>query len=144
MQPTLDPRSPIPLYHQLAEAIRYRIATGEVKSGSILPPLRRAAEIWGVNIHTVRRAYAELARAGVVVTSVPAGTRVLHGTEVKDRPTPGARERFLRSIIAEAKLRHGLSAEDLARLIRRTKHAPGPRPVFVVECSRTQCEDLAE
>ncbi len=143
MQPTLDPKSPIPLYHQLAETIRYRIATGEVKSGAVLPPLRQAAEIWGVNLHTVRRAYAELARAGVVATRAPAGTRVLPGTEGRSRPEPGARERFLRSVVAEARLRYGLSPENLAGLIRKLEAAPGSRSICVVECSRSQCEDLA-
>ena len=143
MQPALDPRSPVPLYHQLAELIRYRIATGEVKSGSVLPPLRRAAETWRVNLHTVRRAYAELARAGVVATRAPAGTRVLPAAEGKGRPAPADRERFLRSIVSEARLTHGLSPDELAALIRGVKSAPGPRPISVVECSRTQCEDLA-
>jgi DNA-binding transcriptional regulator YhcF (GntR family) len=145
MQLTLDHKSPVPLYHQLAEAIRYRIATGELKSGTVLPPLRRAAGIWGVNLHTVRRAYAELARAGVVSTHAPEGTRILPaGAESRGRPVPGDRERFLLSVVGEARLRHGLSAEELSALIRRMKAAPpGPRPVSVVECSQTQCEDLA-
>ena len=100
MQSTLDPRSPIPLYHQLAETIRYRIATGEVKSGTVLPPLRQAAGIWGVNLHTVRRAYAELARMGVVATRVPAGTRVLSAAEGRGKPAPGARDRVSPGVAA--------------------------------------------
>jgi DNA-binding transcriptional regulator YhcF (GntR family) len=144
MQLTLDHRSPVPLYHQLSEAIRYRIATGELKSGTVLPPLRRAAETWGVNLHTVRRAYAELARAGVVATHAPEGTRVLPGgAEIRGRPAPGSRERFLQSVLAEARLRHHLSADELIASLRRMKGAPPPRAVSVVECSLTQCEDLA-
>lgn len=145
MQLTLDHRSPVPLYHQLAESIRYRIATGELKSGTVLPPLRRAAGLWGVHLHTVRRAYAELARSGVVSTHAPEGTRVLPaGAESRGRPAPGDRERFLKSVVAEARLRYGLSAEELSALIRRVKAAPArPRSVSVVECSRTQSEDLA-
>jgi DNA-binding transcriptional regulator YhcF (GntR family) len=144
MQWTLDPRSPIPLYHQLAEAIRYRIATGELKSGVVLPPLRRAAGSWGVNLHTVRRAYAELARAGIVTTRAPEGTRVLAGGAEARRPSaPASRDRFLQSVIAEAQLRHGLSADDLISLLRRMRTTPPRREVFVVECSRPQCDDLA-
>jgi DNA-binding transcriptional regulator YhcF (GntR family) len=144
MRLSLDHRSPIPLYHQLAEAIRYRIATGELKSETVLPPLRRAAELWGVNLHTVRRAYAELARVGVVVTSAPRGTRVLSSPVAKPaRQGPAVRERFLESIVSTAKLRHGLSVGELIELLREMK-SPTPRAaISVVECSQTQCEDLA-
>ncbi len=144
MQLTLDHRSPVPLYHQLAEAIRYRIATGELKSGAVLPPLRRAAGDWGVNLHTVRRAYAELARAGIVTTRAPEGTRVLHGgAEGRPKAAPASRDRFLQSVIAEARLRHGLGVGDLISLLGRMETSPPRRGVFVVECSRSQCDDLA-
>jgi regulatory GntR family protein len=73
----LDPRSPIPLYHQIAEALRYRIATGAIPAGDTLPPLREAARLWSVNLHTVRSAYAALAEAGIVETRAPSGTLVL-------------------------------------------------------------------
>ena len=73
----LEPTSPVPLYHQIAEALRYRIATGALVPGALLPPLREAAAQWGVNLHTVRRAYGELTEQGVTETCHPVGTRVL-------------------------------------------------------------------
>jgi regulatory GntR family protein len=79
MAPSLDPASPVPLYHQLAEALRYRIATGALAPGTALPPLRAAARQWGVNLHTVRHAYAALASLGLVRTRAPHGTLVLGG-----------------------------------------------------------------
>ena len=77
MKIQLDHASPVPLYHQISEAIRYRIATGAVPPGTVLPPLREAARLWGANLHTVRRAYTELGRTGIVVTRVARGTVVL-------------------------------------------------------------------
>src|SRR5262245_48034254 len=47
MRLQLDPQSPVPLYHQLAESLRYRIATGALRPGQPLPPLREAARRWG-------------------------------------------------------------------------------------------------
>jgi GntR family transcriptional regulator len=79
MRMTLDPASPVPLYHQLAEALRYRLATGATPPGSVLPSLREAAEQWRVNLHTVRHAYAALAAQGLVRTDAPRGTVVLGG-----------------------------------------------------------------
>jgi len=62
----IDPQSPVPLYHQIAEALRVSIEAGTLAPGDALQPMREAAERWGVAIHTVRHAYAALAREGLV------------------------------------------------------------------------------
>jgi DNA-binding transcriptional regulator YhcF (GntR family) len=144
MNVALDHESPVPLYHQLSETLRYRIATGEIAAETVLPPLRRAAERWGLNLHTVRQAYAELARIGVVVTRTPGGTRVLPGRTEKPRPARAAAvEQFVQSVALEARLRHGLEVDALIALLRAGQVA-GTRPaIAVVECSDSQCRDLA-
>ena len=53
---TIDPKSPVPLYYQIAQAIRAQIEAGSIAPGDVLEPLRKAAESWGVNLHTVRHA----------------------------------------------------------------------------------------
>ena len=77
MRVPVNADSPVPLYHQIAEGIRYRIATGALPTDTQLPTLREASRLWGVNLHTVRHAYKELADQGFVATKGPAGTRVL-------------------------------------------------------------------
>lgn len=148
----LDPRSPIPLYHQIAEALRYRIATGAIAPGTTLPPLREAARLWRVNLHTVRSAYAVLAEAGIVETRAPLGTRVLSGgagpAARAGGRAGGARSRvaFAQRVIAEARARYGLSLPDLLALLGR-RRAPAGRAaeatVHVAECSMSQSADLA-
>ena len=87
---SIDPASPVPLYHQIAESIRSRIAAGSLESGDALEPMRQAAERWGVNLHTVRHAYAALARDGLVETSRGArGTRVIAPPRSVRAPTEG-------------------------------------------------------
>lgn len=150
---TLDPSSPVPLYHQIAEALRYRIATGGIGVGTVLPPLRDAARAWGVNLHTVRRAYAELAEAGIVATRAPRGTEVLPSREARPagqrREGKGgdrARDTFLSRVIGEARERHGLSLPQLlASLERRRVAGTGAAAgaVRVAECSLSQSADLA-
>src|SRR5512135_3065961 len=150
----LDPRSPVPLYHQIAEAVRYRIATGAIRAGAVLPPLREAARAWGVNLHTVRQAYAELAAAGIVATQAPHGTQVLPsgaarsaGEGERGRKS-GNREKdaFLLRVIGEARERHGLSLPQLLASLER-RGAPSPDApagvVRVAECSLSQSADLA-
>jgi len=137
----LDPASPVPLYHQLAEALRYQIATGALAAGAQLSPLRRAAEEWRVNLHTVRRAYEELSAAGLVETRTPEGTHVLPTTTRTDRST--SLRAFIARVTRDAR-EHGLSPFALARLlVGGEAPEPAPRAAYVVECSETQCRDLA-
>jgi DNA-binding transcriptional regulator YhcF (GntR family) len=145
MQISLDHRSPIPVFHQLTEALRYAIATGELGTGTVLPPLRRASRLWGVNLHTVRRAYAELARLGLVVTRTPAGTEVIRNGVQERRPAGvEARRQFVDRVVQEARLEHGLDLESLIGLLRGTRSHRTVPEVSVVECSATQSADLAE
>jgi GntR family transcriptional regulator len=141
----LDSASPVPLYHQIAEALRYRISTGDIKAGDALPPLRAAAKRWGVNLHTVRQAYATLVEVGLLRIRRPHGAIVV-GPRGGSAPPAGqvARlQRFVKKITAEAQSRHGLSAFQLARLLTVAPQGVTARHVAVVECSETQCIDLA-
>jgi DNA-binding transcriptional regulator YhcF (GntR family) len=63
---SLDPGDPSPLYHQLAAVVRWEISHGRLPIGSMLPPVRSVAAEAGVNYHTVRRAWADLEREGVI------------------------------------------------------------------------------
>lgn len=65
-----------PLYRQIAEQIRERIAGGGLTPGDRLPTVRGLAAELGCNPSTVARAYAELARAGLIAGQRGAGTRV--------------------------------------------------------------------
>ncbi len=138
----VDAASPIPIYHQIAEAIRYRVATGQLRSGQRLPSARDAAIRWNVHFHTVRRAYRELAELGIVVIAGARGVSV--------RPSAGPHrpdvEKFIHRITRDASRRFGLSPSDLARCVLSGSFASAPRkgPVYVLECSTTQCQDLAD
>jgi GntR family transcriptional regulator len=143
----LDPYSPVPLYHQLAEALRQMVEAGTLAPGDVLPPLRQAARQWGINLHTVRHAYRSLADAGLVRTTVPRGTIVLGPAPPLTTPTAGP-EDFLERMLREAR-EHGLSPDDVRR--RLQQHA-GTTPtsvraqldvVHVIECSTSQALDLA-
>ncbi len=140
----LDPASPVPLYHQIAEAIRYRLSTGQIKPGDALPPLRLAAARWGVNLHTVRQAYSSLAELGLVRIRRPAGAIIDARASGDQRSADPARlRRFVAKVLNDAQTNHGLSAFQLARLLTVKPPSVGVRRVAVVECSETQCIDLA-
>ncbi|HEY6457383.1 MAG TPA: GntR family transcriptional regulator [Steroidobacteraceae bacterium] len=57
-----------PMYLQIIEQIRHRIAIGDWQAGDELPSIRALAVSAQVSVITVKRAYLELEREGVIVT----------------------------------------------------------------------------
>ncbi|MFT7485892.1 MAG: DNA-binding transcriptional regulator YhcF (GntR family) [Candidatus Paceibacteria bacterium] len=136
---SIDPESPVPLYHQIAEAIRARIVRGELRAGDVLDPMRSAADRWGVNLHTVRHAYAALARDGLLEMRSARGTRVTGEAARLQHGSEENAEAFVARFVHEAAQKHELSAPSLAAMV--ASHGTGRRPaVTVVECNAWQCE----
>src|SRR5256885_12273192 len=73
------------LYKRIAADILRRVASGALRPGDRLPPIRQAATVWGVNLNTVARAYAALAERGILETRAGGGTVV-----ARARPGDGA------------------------------------------------------
>ncbi len=142
---TVDPNSPIPLYHQIAEAIRLQIEDGELARGDALAPMREAAQIWGVNLHTVRHAYTALARDGLVKSRGAQGTWVTADPIKNPAVDTDSRRQFVGRIIEEARTDHNLDPQGLTQeIVRYDQPVTGNTPVvYVVECSSWQCESHA-
>ena len=64
------------MYLQITEQIRSRIATGDWPPGHELPSIRALAADTQVSVITVKRAYSDLEREGVIVTRQGKGTFV--------------------------------------------------------------------
>jgi GntR family transcriptional regulator len=62
----IDPSSHVPIYLQIADAVRAAVAAGVYRPGEMLPSLRAMAIDIHVNPNTVQRAYDELEREGLV------------------------------------------------------------------------------
>lgn len=94
-----------PMYLQIMEQIRQRIAVGDWGPGKELPSIRTLAASLRVSVITVKRAYEELENEGVIVT------RHGKGSFVADRAA-------LASDLQEQKLdEHLAEAANLARLL---------------------------
>jgi len=73
----LDRRSGVGIAAQIRTRIAFLIADGELTPGDRLPPVRDLARHLGVNVNTVRSAYARLDADGLVRTRHGVGTVVL-------------------------------------------------------------------
>src|SRR5712692_7259641 len=109
----LDPRSPIPLYVQIADRLRVAIATGEMSPGVALPSVRNLASAIRVNPATVVQAYRELEQAGVIESRQGAGTFVRELAESR-RVSERQREalKLVRDLMQQAAVL-GVTPEDL-------------------------------
>jgi DNA-binding transcriptional regulator YhcF (GntR family) len=62
----IDFNSDEAIYIQLRNQIIYGIATSKIQEGDSLPSVRELAEIIGINMHTVNKAYTILKQEGYV------------------------------------------------------------------------------
>lgn len=82
--PTLDTRSGVPIYRQIIDWVKVRVASRTLQPGEQLPTVRQLAVDLNVNYNTVARAYLELERMGVVHTLRGKGTFVAEKEVAKD------------------------------------------------------------
>ena len=62
----INPSGHVPIYLQIADAVRAAVAAGVYRPGEMLPSLRAMAIQVHVNPNTVQRAYDELEREGLI------------------------------------------------------------------------------
>ncbi|MGH8373433.1 MAG: GntR family transcriptional regulator [Gammaproteobacteria bacterium] len=74
-----------PMYLQIIEQIKQRVAVGDWPPGEEIPSIRQLAVALRVSVITVKRAYAELEREGVIVTQQGKGSRVADGANLGTR-----------------------------------------------------------
>lgn len=138
----------LPLYRQIARALHWRISTGDLPTGTVLPSTRLAASIWKVNRHTVRRAYSELASGGWTHTRPSGRTIVQAGMVHGSEPEAGFSaklHKFVEGVEREAAVRYGIDRVTLGRILTGSEHDPSvtPAPVSVLECNPVQAEVIA-
>ena len=115
----LDHHSGEPIYRQLIEQIKYRIACGQLAPGSQLPSIRALASELKINPRTVVKAYEELDHAGLVIMKQGQGVFI-----ASDRSAAPAGERrrvigeLARRMFAEAD-RLGASPEEVLEIAER-------------------------
>ncbi len=114
----LDPKSPVPLYEQIALRVKAGVATGELRAGDLLPSVRELAGRVRINPATVMQAYRALEEEGFVELRQGAGTFVKTvPTEARSRERITQARRLARQMLADA-ARLGLSRQEIRDAIR--------------------------
>ena len=90
MRTVIQRDSPIPIYSQIAEALRLQIQSDELKAGENFPSERELAELFGVSRMTVRQAVQRLRQEGLIYYERGVGTFVTnHKIDVHTRNLGG-------------------------------------------------------
>jgi GntR family transcriptional regulator len=71
--------APEPIYRQLTEHVRRRVASGTFKAGDSMPSVRVLAQRLAVSTMTISKAYMQLEADGVLERRRGAAMRVAHG-----------------------------------------------------------------
>jgi GntR family transcriptional regulator len=105
-----------PLYLQIVEQIRRRVAAGDLPPGAELPSIRQLAADLRVSVITTKRAYSELEREGVIVTRQGKGSLVSDRPYLSNALREQELEKFLQQVVSAGKSL-GLTAAELQERI---------------------------
>jgi GntR family transcriptional regulator len=116
MELFLSASDPRPMYQQIVDQITAKVMAGDWAAGQALPSIRELAAASRVSVITVRRAYEELERAGVIATRQGKGSVVAERSDLPTALMHVELQRQLAALLAIA-TRLGLGRADLHRLI---------------------------
>src|SRR5271154_6200655 len=106
-----------PMYLQIMEQIRQRVAVGDWARGQEIPSIRQLAVTLRVSVITVKRAYLELEREGIIVTQHGKGSIVAPDPELSPRLYDQEFSEHLDQVVRLAALL-GLPPEEVAARLR--------------------------
>ncbi|NBE99042.1 GntR family transcriptional regulator [Nonomuraea sp. KC401] len=116
MQLTLDLDSEVPIYQQIRDRIVEGIARQQAREGDPLPSTRQLAADFGINFHTVNKAYDLLRQQGIIRINRKSGAVVRR--DATTGPPEAAFiddwEERVRVLLAEATVQ-GMDRQDVLR-----------------------------
>lgn len=99
----LDPRSPIPLYAQVADRIKVAIVARELPPGTLLESVRALAARLRINPATVVQAYRQLETEGFVEMRQGSGSYVREiSGDLRAKEQRREAEQLVRALVKEA------------------------------------------
>lgn len=128
MDINIDLTDGVPIYRQIVNQVKYLIASGQLRPGEELPPIRTLALRLKVTPNTIVKAYDELETSGIVHKRRGAGTYV---SETRSLLAHRERRRIIEqridALLAEA---HQLNftVNDIEKLLHERRDAMKAEP----------------
>ncbi|GJM13881.1 MAG: GntR family transcriptional regulator [Pseudohongiella sp.] len=120
MNITIDTKDGVPIYRQIANQIRYMVASSLLQPGEEISPVRTLALALNVTPNTVVKAYDELEAAGVIYKRRGAGTFISDAqSPLADRERRRILDTRIDALLAEAHQLDFKPQEILARVQER-------------------------
>jgi GntR family transcriptional regulator len=147
----INKQNKIPYYLQLKDLIRYHISTGTFQRNQRLPTVHALAKQLTVNFETVRKAYKELERDGLISTQRGRGSFVI-GNAASNMPSQprGAKTDVTESLRDQIRefLQDGGQPEAIKRMVDQL-HAEQVRDeqrrlAIFAECNWFQARQISE
>lgn len=106
-----------PMYTQIMDQIATKVMAGDWRPGQALPSIRELASANGISVITVKRAYLELERAGVIVTRQGKGSFVADTTDLPRQLTMDEFNGHLMGMLHAAN-KLGMRERDIVNQVR--------------------------
>lgn len=112
---TVDLQSSIPIYQQIRNQIVAQVAAGLVRPGEKLPTIRALANQLQVNLHTVNKAYQQLAQEGFIDLLGRRGAIIVQPSTKNLQQTKKSFQQAVTEAVAQ-----GVSCSALQQLVIQT------------------------
>ncbi|MGB8060726.1 MAG: GntR family transcriptional regulator [Candidatus Sulfotelmatobacter sp.] len=142
----VDPESTYPIHEQIKEGLRMALAFGELRPGDTLPSIRELAAELKTGPGIVRRAYEELARAGLL--DISRSRRVIVNRDLQYKRENLGREKDVRHLAEKLQkevLELGIHPQSFALYFQHWMRQSRNDAPFILmgECNRVQAEQFA-
>lgn len=148
----IDRTNKMPFYLQLKELIIYYISTGVIQDNHQLPGVNILGKQLGINFETVRKAYKELEKDGLIKMERGRGTYVT----LQNGPIPKKND-YIRSTFnheelirtgVKGLLHKGMNTEDVRKMIlnilEETRKERFTADIFFTECNLYQVREYSK
>lgn len=110
-----------PIYLQIMEQIKQRIALGDWVSGQTIPSIRQLAVDLQVSVITIKRAYLELEHEGIIVTQQGRGSRVADTPRLAELLREKELQQHLEQAVRIAN-QLGMEEDEIAKRLQQLNH----------------------
>ena len=119
----IDKKSKVPLYLQLKDLIKYHISTGSLRSNEQLPGVVELGKNLEINFETVRKAYKELEKEGLITMKRGLGTFISGTNGGRSSEKNGGHNGASRGATAAAQSSSPPGTEVLLDAVKRLRQA---------------------